>query len=275
MAAIPLEDNFTDIIGKAQRGLNLSDAALANKAGVTQLDLGRVKSGEVLDDVLLTVAAALNLAPRALVESAHRAWAPKPVQLPGLRQFTTPYGDMTVNSYFVWDTQSKNAAAFDTGADAKPMLSAIKANRLLVKFIFLTHSHGDHVSDLNRLKKETGAPAFISEKEPMRGADIFPDGRAFTVGGLQVATRQTSGHSTGGTTYVVSGLAKPVAVVGDALFAGSMGGGMVSYSDALANNRAKIMTLPDDTIICPGHGPLTTVREEKEHNPFFPEFKKG
>jgi glyoxylase-like metal-dependent hydrolase (beta-lactamase superfamily II) len=60
-----------------------------------------------------------------------------------------------------------------------------------------------------------------------------------------------------------------VAVVGDSLFAGSMGGGNVSYADALRNNLEKILTLPDETIICPGHGPMTTVGEEKVHNPFF------
>jgi hydroxyacylglutathione hydrolase len=63
--------------------------------------------------------------------------------------------------------------------------------------------------------------------------------------------------------------AKPVAVVGDSMFAGSIGGGMVSYVDALRNNREQILTLPDSTIICPGHGPLTTVREQKHANPFF------
>ena len=52
-----------------------------------------------------------------------------------------------------------------------------------------------------------------------------------------------------------------------------MGGGGVSYADALANNRKKILSLPEDTILCPGHGPLTTVGEEKRHNPFFPEFQ--
>ena len=50
---------------------------------------------------------------------------------------------------------------------------------------------------------------------------------------------------------------------------------MVSYEDALRNNREKIMTLPDDTVLCPGHGPMTTVGEEKSHNPFFPEFQEG
>ena len=94
------------------------------------------------------------------------------------------------------------------------------------------------------------------------------------MGALRLETRLTSGHSVGGITYVVSGLARPVAVVGDALFAGSMGGGMVSYADALANNRRHILSLPDPTVVCPGHGPLSTVGEEKQHNPFFPEFQK-
>ena len=70
-------------------------------------------------------------------------------------------------------------------------------------------------------------------------------------------------------TYFVRGLDRPVAIVGDSLFAGSMGGGNVSYEDALRNNLEKILTLPNDTILCPGHGPLTTVAEEKKHNPFF------
>ena len=71
---------------------------------------------------------------------------------------------------------------------------------------------------------------------------------------------------------MVDGLSQPVAVVGDALFAGSMGGGMVSFPDALRNNQEKLMTLPDDTIVCPGHGPISTISEEKAANPFFPEF---
>ena len=84
-----------------------------------------------------------------------------------------------------------------------------------------------------------------------------------------MTTRTTSGHSKGGTTYLVEGLARPLAIVGDAIFAGSMGGGMVSFDDAWKNNREKILTLPDETVLCPGHGPLTSVSEEKRNNPFF------
>jgi glyoxylase-like metal-dependent hydrolase (beta-lactamase superfamily II) len=70
-------------------------------------------------------------------------------------------------------------------------------------------------------------------------------------------------------TFVATGLARPIAIVGDSLFAGSMGGGTVSYKDAVRNNLEKILTLPDETIICPGHGPMTSIGEEKKHNPFF------
>jgi len=84
-----------------------------------------------------------------------------------------------------------------------------------------------------------------------------------------VKSYTTSGHSVGGTTYLIEGLERPIAVVGDAMFAGSMGGGMVSFPDAWKNNREKILTLPDETILCPGHGPMTSVGEEKRNNPFF------
>jgi glyoxylase-like metal-dependent hydrolase (beta-lactamase superfamily II) len=70
-------------------------------------------------------------------------------------------------------------------------------------------------------------------------------------------------------TFVVTGLARPIAIVGDSLFAASMGGGAVSYEDAVRNNVEKILSLPGETIVCPGHGPLTTVGREKQGNPFF------
>ena len=102
------------------------------------------------------------------------------------------------------------------------------------------------------------------------GAESFRPGHKFTVGTLQIETRSTTGHSRGGITYVIHGLPRKIAVVGDSIFAASMGGGAVSYSDAIRNNREQILTLPGDTILCPGHGPLTTVEEQQKHNPFFP-----
>ena len=126
-----------------------------------------------------------------------------------------------------------------------------------------------NASPVRRLRKAAGAPVYISKLEEAEGAEEVEEGKRFRVGSLEIEARLTSGHSPGGMTYVITGLSRPVAIVGDSLFAGSMGGGNVSYEDALRNNREKILTLPGETIVCPGHGPLTTVGKEKRDNPFF------
>jgi glyoxylase-like metal-dependent hydrolase (beta-lactamase superfamily II) len=105
--------------------------------------------------------------------------------------------------------------------------------------------------------------------EGVPGIKTFAAGKEFRIGSLTVATRLTKGHAPGGITYVIGGLERPVAIVGDALFAGSMGRANTSYADCLRTNREEILSLPPQTILCPGHGPLTTVALERKHNPFF------
>jgi glyoxylase-like metal-dependent hydrolase (beta-lactamase superfamily II) len=267
--AIPLEDKFNDIVGKAMRGLQLSDSQVAQKTGADAAAVQALRDGEWNESVARKVAPALGLGADALADSGNESYAPKAISIDGLAQFNTPYEDMTVNSYLVWDPASGEAVAFDTGADCSGMLELAAAKKLRVKFVLLTHTHGDHIFDLDRLKSKTGAPAFVGDREPVDGAESFAAGRTWSAGALTIESRLTWGHSRGGITYVVRGLAQPVAVVGDAVFAGSMGGGGISYADALRTNREEIITLPDNTIIAPGHGPLTTVGEEKKSNPFF------
>ena len=251
---IPLEDNFNDVIGKAQRGLKLSDEQLAQKAGVSVADLIRAKEGQFDEKIVRKLAPALNLGTNALASLGRKSWYPQEAGLtPGLAMFTTTYGDMTVNSFLAWDSKTKTAVVFDTGADAGGMIKMANDNGLKVSLILLTHTHPDHIADLTKLKSATGAKAYVCELEALDGAESFTAGKKFTAGNLQIETRQTSGHSKGGITYVVSGLSMPVAVVGDSIFASSMGGGMISYEDALRNNREKILTLPENTIICHGH----------------------
>ena len=267
--SIPLEDTFADILGKAQRGLEISDTELSEKSGVSLADLKLLRAGNFDETAAHKIAPLLDLNADALAAIALQRWQPQHVEVAGLFSTTTPFDDMTVNAYLVWDSGSREAAAFDTGADCNGLLRFIGDNRLALKFILCTHTHGDHILELDLLHEKTGAPAFASRHEPLDGAEPFDEGKTFALGSLRIDTRLTCGHSRGGITYVVSGLAKPVAIVGDALFAGSMGGGMVSYADALRTNREQIFSLPDETILCPGHGPLTTVGEEKKHNPFF------
>src|SRR5580698_2743387 len=208
MARIPIEDNFNDIIAKAQRGLGISDAALIKLAEVSAADLAAVKSGKVIDAVIRRVARHLRLEPNALEALAHKSWYPEaPIFPHGFSVFNTPFGDMTVNSYLVWDSRSRTAAAFDTGSDCSGMLGVIRAEKLRLQMIFLTHTHDDHVADLPRLAKETGAEVWASDREPsdLPGARTFKENAHFHLGTLAIKTLSTWGHSPGQTTYYVTG----------------------------------------------------------------------
>ena len=274
MSAIPLEDNFEDIIGKTMRGTGMADGVLEFLTGVPEETIAQLKDGDLDEDGLVKIASSLGLDAGTLLERAREAWAPEPVDLVGLRQFNTDFDDMTVNSYLVWDESSKEAALFDTGADCSGALAAVEEMGLSLKTLFLTHTHLDHIID--REKVAAHSPdilTLVNSLEPAKGAKRFAVGDAFSIGTLRVSTRLTRGHSPGGTTYVIAGLPKAVAIVGDAIFAQSMGGGLISFHDALATNRKEIFSLQDETVLCPGHGPMTTVGEEKAHNPFYPEFK--
>jgi glyoxylase-like metal-dependent hydrolase (beta-lactamase superfamily II) len=270
MPHIPLEDKFDDVVKKAQRGLRLNDSELAQRAGVTPEDLRTLRSGVFDERVVRAVAPVLRLAADQLVTLAKKGWYPEQVIPPrGFAMSNTPYEDMTVNSYLVWDPRSHLAAAFDTGATSEPLLDIIAAEKLTMRYLFLTHTHEDHVADAARLVKATGADIYSSELEPFPGGKTFRENQTFHLDSIAIKTLLTSGHSPGQTTYLVSGLAWPIAICGDSLFAGSMGGGLVSYEDQYRNNLEKIFTLPRDTVIAPGHGPLTTVVQERKHNPFF------
>ncbi len=276
---ISIEDFYEDIIAKAQAGLGVTDAALVQRAGITAKALDAAKAGHFEEAVARAIAPQLQLDPGALAEAGHRAWYPEPVEVAGLAMSNTPYPvpgyeEMTVNAYLVWDPREKGAAVFDTGADISGILKTLESERLTVESIFLTHTHGDHIADLSRLQGATGgAPTYVNRLEPVKGATLIDEGATFSVGNLKIQARLTHGHSPGGTTYVVEGLDRMVAIVGDSLFANSMGGSPRGYLQAIENNRTKILSLPPNTIICPGHGPTTTVAEERAHNPFHPELK--
>lgn len=271
MARIPLEDNFNDVINKAQRGLKIADADLAARADVSLADLAAVKAGKPIDAVIRRVARHLRLSPDALEVLTHKRWYPQIPDFPkGFAVFNTPYGDMTVNSYLIWDARARIAAAFDTGATSQAMLDLITAEKLTLRYVFVTHTHEDHIADLANLAAATRAEVWSSELEPVDypGAKTFKENAHFHVGSLAVKTLFTNGHSPGLTTYYVTGLSWPLAVVGDAIFASSMGGSPTHFAVQFRNNKEKILTLPRDTVLAPGHGPLTTLAQEKQHNPF-------
>lgn len=273
MPRIPLEDNFTDVLGKAQRGLGLDDAGLIARAGIRAEELAALHRGEIRDHPLRAVARALQLNPAALLSLARKEWYPHQPAFPrGFALFNSPYdGELTVNSYLIWDPRSRLAAAFDTGVDASAMLDTLAAEKLELRYIFVTHTHEDHIAALPQLAGATRAGVWASEREPVDypGAQSFAENAHFHLGALAVKTLSTWGHSPGQTTFFVTGLAWPLAVVGDSLFAASVGGSREHYAEQLRNNREKIFRLPADTVLACGHGPLTTLSQERRYNPFF------
>jgi hydroxyacylglutathione hydrolase len=265
---IPLEDLFEDIIGKAQRGLKLSDEEVATKAGLASSTLNGLRSGSGTRADVDALARALELKPEPLWESFQRNWEPEPVNVDGLEQVNTDMLGFTVNTYLVWDPSSRTCALFDAGIEPAMLFGIRDRRNLKLESIFITHTHEDHVAALKEVAAKTSARVFGPSLESVSGATSVQDGDRFAIGSLRVEARLTNGHSPGGISYIIDGLSVPVAVVGDSLFAGSMGGAPNAYALALSNNREKLLTLPADTVVCPGHGPMTTVEEERRHNPF-------
>src|ERR1700730_10821830 len=135
---IPLEDNVSDVVGKAQRGLGISDSQLAERAGITAGKVRSLRSGDFDADAIDRVAPVLKLSSAGLSKLASGKWDPVD-KIAGLAQFNTTYHDMTVNANLVWDPATRDAIAFDTGADCSGMLRRIDKEKLSVRLILLTH----------------------------------------------------------------------------------------------------------------------------------------
>jgi len=275
-ARITLEDNFDDVLAKAQRGLGFTEEALAAKAGISLAVLQALKKGQLNEAALTKLAPVLQLHGPSLIELAKKAWYPRVPNMTGLAQVSTAWKDFRVNAFVAWSPVTRQAVVFDTGTEPGPILAIVKENNLKTELLLITHTHGDHVACFAELKEKLGKPkAYVSSRGTLEGAQAIDAGATRSLGNLHIEVRRTSGHAACGLTYVLHGLAQPVAVVGDALFAASMGGarGTEAYAEALKTNREQIFSLEDNTVICPGHGPRTTVGQEKAHNSFFPEFK--
>lgn len=266
-----LEDFYEDILGKAKKGLEKQDEEVIREAGISSEQWQSALAGEFDEDVAARVAPVLGLSPSALIQTGQRVWKPDPVEIQGVKQIHTQWEDMYVNAYLVWDQDSRQAVLFDSGAGLEALLDCIQREQLKLELILLTHAHPDHVAVLPKLQEAyPEVPVFLHANESYPGKQEVPtEGDVFQVGSLTIEARYTPGHSPGGTTYVITGLEKPVAIVGDALFSGSMGGSPQAWKPALQVNRDKILSLPGETVLCPGHGPMTTVAEELEHNPFY------
>ncbi|MFU8848373.1 MAG: MBL fold metallo-hydrolase [Opitutales bacterium] len=271
-----IEDNFEDVLGKAMSGLGLRLGEVASRAGMSAEACEALLSGQLDASALRAVAGVLNLNADCLLRLATEPVVPS-VKLPeGIAWHNTPfpipgYEEMTVNSYsLVPPGQGEAGCLIDAGA-AFATIREDRAGAMASEWtLLLTHTHVDHVVAYKELSG-IAVGAYSPSGEAYQGAISFSEGESFKIGPWRLQALSTPGHSPDGMSYLLEGVGTPVLFVGDALFCYSVGKIREHYRDSLASIREKILRLPDATIVCPGHGPLTTVAFEKAHNPFFAE----
>jgi hydroxyacylglutathione hydrolase len=200
-----------------------------------------------------------------------------------------PVGPLQCNCSVIGDETTREGMVIDPGDDIADILALIKQHNLKIKQIVITHAHIDHVGGAMKLRAATGAPILLNENDYalLQMMDVQASwigmaspgkveidqsiGNADTVkaGSLVANVLHTPGHTAGSVCLYFPAEKKLIA--GDTLFAGSIGrtdlpGG--SFDKIIASLHEKLMALPDETVVIPGHGPLTNIGQERQSNPF-------
>jgi len=198
-------------------------------------------------------------------------------------------GPLQCNCSIIGDETAREAMVIDPGDDIEDVLALIRKHNLQVRQIVITHAHIDHVGGAMKLRAATGAPILLNQNDyallkmlDVQAAwiGVAPPGKveidqslgqadSVKAGSLSATVLHTPGHTEGSVCLYFPADKKLIA--GDTLFAGSIGrtdlpGG--SFDKIIHSLHEKVLALPDDTVVVPGHGPLTTIAEERESNPF-------
>lgn len=200
---------------------------------------------------------------------------------------TFPLGPLSVNSYVI--DKGKDAVAIDVGGDPSAVLEYLKNNALKLIAICVTHLHFDHLYGVAELESATGAPVFAPEAD--RPIEKYSSGGMWGMppvppfkwsplplgknefGTLSCDVLETPGHTPGGVSLYFP--EQKCVFTGDALFYRSLGRTdfpLGDHGQLLRSIRDKLFSLPDDTVVYPGHGPSTTIGDEKMYNPFCGEY---
>jgi len=198
-------------------------------------------------------------------------------------------GPLENNVYVVAEPESRESIVVDPGIESEPAADFIEREGLALKFIVNTHGHFDHAFGNAHFARRFGSPILIHKADLFLLRTMKPsalmfgfeaqaspepggwleDGGEIVLGGADIAVLHTPGHTPGGCCLVFG----RTAIVGDVLFQGSIGRTDLPGGDfdALARSiRGKLYALPDDTLVLPGHGPATTIGDERRSNPFVP-----
>jgi len=200
-----------------------------------------------------------------------------------------PVGPLQCNCSIIGDETTREAMVIDPGDDIAEVLSLLQKHNLQVKQIIITHAHIDHVGGAMKLRTATGAPILINENDyallkmldvqaawlgmqnpgKVEIANSLAESDKVQAGALVANVIHTPGHTEGSICLYFPDEQKLIA--GDTLFAGSIGrtdlpGG--SFDKIIRSLHGKLLALPDETVVVPGHGPLTSIGEERQSNPF-------
>jgi len=280
-----LEDAFGDVVRKAREGLGLDVADVARLAGVNPERLAALESYQALpnkeeSDALARV---LKLAREPLWQIARGAYVPvvdpsgpaggavgREAMSPdgtGCEVVSFTFQPMGSHGYLIHVRDSGDTFLVDPGGPPDEMLETAAERDWRLTAVLITHGHSDHVAGLERVLEAGPVPVYAHPAECKAQALVPVTGPAqLVIGRSHVRVLFTPGHTVGGLTFVIKG----VAAVGDTLFAGSLGRALrgPEYYDRLLASARLILSLPDETLLLPGHGPLTSVGLEKRHNPF-------
>ncbi len=270
-----LEDEFGDVLEKARDGKGWSQSDLARASGISASDVSQMERYKYVpnDSILKHLAEVLDLHVPSLIAVAKGTWSPKSVEPdPGPFEIVCLdlfVGSYPVKAYLVLCKATNSSAVIDTGGNPEAIIQKAKELNIQPEKILLTHAHHDHAGGLELLDKAFSCPTWIDKREPCpsgsRDLRFLTDGEIIKLGNLNIEVLFTPGHTAGGVSYKIH----DSVFSGDAIFAGSMGRANSSWPDLFNSITQRLLTLPDHTRLFPGHGPATTVGEEKHNNPFF------
>ena len=276
--SIPLEDELGDVLEKAARHARLSLEQLAEAAGI---ESERIQDAfdyrpELTPAELARLARVLHLNEVGLAALAGGQYPPPRTEgLPfSLYPLRMPFGIGVANAYLV-GTGGDGAILFDAGASHAELHRAWPARIRRLEAVFVTHYEAEHIGGLETVMAETGLAGFYGPRSGRwTQCRSLGEGESVTVGGLAVTALHTPGHAPEHNCYLVAPLARsqpaPLLISGDLILAGSLGGGYFCCQRQLQHARRVLDLLAEDTVIAPGHGPLTTAGHERKFNPFLP-----
>jgi hydroxyacylglutathione hydrolase len=274
--AIELEDTFGDIVRKASQGTGVGLDAIAARTGIDAEHLQHLVTDaeRPTQAEARAIAKQLSLDGGKLADIALGRWKPQTRELdPHLNhQINAPHPS---NGYFVVLEEQRVAAFVDPGGRADNIAATLRRSPVSLQYILVTHKHRDHTDALADVRRAFPEARVVIHRldSPALGAAArdaigINDGETLPFGDGELRLLHTPGHTDGSSCFIYAGNI----FTGDTLFAGSVGGifgERFGYRDLLHHASSKIFSLPEETVVFPGHGPPTTIAEERAHNPFF------